>query len=147
MMYMDSLPNTSAVSPQTTVPAVSVPVGSMAKEVEPAAGAVEAPVMTEIGKETELAPEVRQAGVRMQADAIELPKVASQLGVRAVAPAASPVAVAAVALPLTDDQIAQGLQQSLVTSWRWLAEWCARQLKQAHILLRSVHGATERVKN
>lgn len=147
MKYMDTLPNTSGVPPQTAPPAAPGATGSMAKEVEPVAGAAEAPVITEIGKETELAPEVRQAGVRMQADAIELPKVASQLGVRAVVPAAVPVAAATVALPLTDDQIAQGLQQSLLTSWRWLAEWCARQLKQAHILLRPVHGATERVKH
>lgn len=34
-----------------------------------------------------------------------------------------------VTLPLTDDQIKQGLHHKVWEAIRWLAEWCARQLK------------------
>ncbi len=34
-----------------------------------------------------------------------------------------------VTLPLTDDQIKQGLHHKIWEGIRWLAEWCARQLK------------------
>lgn len=116
--------------------------GNMAKEAEPQTTPFEAPQLTEIGKDTGLPPEVKTAGVSMQSDTIELPHIVSQMGVTAVGPAAPPVAGAAatITLPLTDDQIAQGLHQSLLSSWRWLAEWCDRQLRQAHVLLGSAKG-------
>ena len=34
-----------------------------------------------------------------------------------------------VTLPLTDDQIKKGLHHKIWEGIRWLAEWCARQLK------------------
>ena len=34
-----------------------------------------------------------------------------------------------VTLPLTDDQIKKGLHHKVWEAIRWLAEWCARQLK------------------
>ncbi len=51
-----------------------------------------------------------------------------------------------IALPLTDDQIIQGLQQNVTNSWRWLAQWCLRKLKQLHLILKSIHGQIVRIK-
>ncbi|MBI5018807.1 hypothetical protein HZB58_00865 [Candidatus Gottesmanbacteria bacterium] len=142
---MDDLPNAKSNTSPPVNPQPAGVVGSMAKEVAPIVGAVEAPLMAEVGKDTELSPEVRMAGVSMKSDSIELPHIVQKMGVSAVGPAAPPASqVAAITLPLTDDQIAQGLHQSLMSSWRWLAEWCERQLKQAHILLTSAKGKTTR---
>lgn len=145
MNYMDTLPHTSssppAPPPQTTT-------GSMAKEVAPLSPVpVESPVVTEVGKETELPAEVAKAGVRMRSDSVVLPKIVERMG---VTPAGGAVAVAApaptIALPLTDDQIAKGLHQSILSSWRWLAEWCKRQLQQVHLTITSISGKTVRTK-
>ena len=80
--------------------------------------------------------EVAAAGVRTQPTTVQLPQVVTQMGVAPVGQAVMPQAPA-VALPLTDDQIAQGLKQSITSSWRWLAEWCIRKLKQ---LQKKVHA-------
>lgn len=145
---MDPLPNTPpASSPNTGGSAVPL-TGSMAKEQAPMTVTPEAPVIVELGKDADLPHEVQRAGVTMQSDSVTLPKVVQNMGVTAVGSSAPPVSAPAVTvvLPLTDDQIAQGLHQSLVSSWRWLAEWCERQLKQAHILLTSAHGKIIRTK-
>lgn len=145
IINMDDLPSAKSNTLPSAAPLAGSVVGSMEKEVAPVVGAVEAPPIAEVGKDTELPPEVRNAGVSMKSDTIELPHLVQQMGVSAVGPAAPPVSqAAAITLPLTDDQIAQGLHQSLMSSWRWLAEWCERQLKQAHILLTSVKGKTTR---
>lgn len=123
----DDLPKTKT-SP--TQPAQSV--GSTTKETAPLTGHIEAPLITEIGKEVELTPEVTNAGVSIQSDTIVLPPPVTQLGVKQTGVQAPPPATTTtVVLPLSDEQIAKGLQQSLTTSWRWLAEWCKRQVLQA----------------
>jgi hypothetical protein len=43
-------------------------------------------------------------------------------------------------VPLTDDQLNEGLQQPPVNSFRWLAEICLKQLKLAGIHLMKVKG-------
>lgn len=146
MIYMDDLPKVTPVSPTPPVPPAN-PVGSMAKESSPPVVSNEAPLVSEIGKEELLTAEVKKAGVRMQSDTIELPAIARSMGVRVVDNAPPSMAAAlTVSLPLTDDQIAQGLHQSIVSSWRWLAQWCERQLKQAHVLLKSTQGKIVRTK-
>lgn len=85
-------------------------------------------------QEIELPKEVSQAGVSVTPTTIPIPANVQQLG---VAPAG--VNVQAVAtpqvVPLSDVQIVEGLKQGVKTSWRWLAEWCVRRIKQLH------HGA------
>ena len=142
---MDSLPSTTPSSGTPSPPPVVQPqqvvTGSMAKEVAPIVIQPEAPIVTEVGKEAALAPEVARAGVRMQSDTVVLPKPLQDLGVTVVGPTAkSPVNVPVIVLPLSDDQIALGLHQSLMTSWRWLAEWCKRQLQAVHLTLKTAHG-------
>lgn len=142
---MDNLPSTTP-SPTTPPSAPVAPpqqaaTGSMAKEVAPIKTAPEVPVVTEVGKEVTLSPEVASAGVRMQSDTVVLPKPLQDLGVTAVGPTTkAPAHAPAIVLPLNDDQIATGLHQSLMTSWRWLAEWCNRQLHAVHLTLKTVHG-------
>lgn len=82
-------------------------------------------------QETEISPEVASSGIKIQPTSIPIPPSVQQMG---VSPAGQnlPPAAPAVALPLSDVQIAQGLKQSIWSSWRWLAQWCVRKLKQLH---------------
>lgn len=147
---MDTLPITSppqGISP--TSAAIPPPVtGSMAKEVAPLTAVTsETPILTEVGKETELPAEVVKAGVKMSSDSVMLPKLVQQMGVRSVDPAKPEMVLPpAINLPISDEQIAKGLHQSIMTSWRWLAQWCKRQLQQAHVALKSMGGKTVRTR-
>lgn len=51
-------------------------------------------------------------------------------------------------LPLTDDQIGQGRKADIKSSFRWLAEWCFKQLLRAGFDLRKEgeHSIREKVK-
>lgn len=102
------------------------------KELEPATGDIEQPVLKDVtAKEIELPKEVISAGVKVQPTTVQLPQNVTNMGVTPIGNAVVTQAPA-IALPLTDDQIALGLKQSIVSSWRWLAEWCVRRLKQFH---------------
>ena len=48
-------------------------------------------------------------------------------------------------IPLTDDQINEGKQQPPTNSFRWLAEFCLKQLKYAGIHLMKVKGRYIRI--
>lgn len=92
-----------------------------------------------------LTKEVTQVGVSIHPTTVPIPKPVAQMGVTA-GQANIPMPTATVTLPITDDQIAQGLGKTIRDSWRWLAEWCLRRLKQAHIGLQSIGGRLVRVK-
>ena len=105
---------------------------SVGKELESGVVVKEEPGLKDVsGQEIELPREVAAAGVSNQPTTVQLPQPVSQMGVKVVGDAVVPAAPP-VALPLTDDQIALGLKQSVTTSWRWLAEFCVRKLKQLH---------------
>lgn len=97
-----------------------------------------------IPKNEALPKEVVQAGVTIHPTTIAIPKPVAQTGVTS-GPANIPMPSAANPIPITDDQIAQGLGKSLKESFRWLAEWCLRRLKQMHIGLKSIGGKLIRV--
>jgi hypothetical protein len=102
-----------------------------------------APQKEAIAKSEGLSKEVASAGVTMHPSAIPIPQPVAKMGVK---PAGDNVPMpAAAALPLTDDQIAQGLAGSMRESFHWLAEWCLRRLKQVRIGLKSVHGKLTRI--
>ncbi|MBI3577343.1 hypothetical protein HY086_04875 [Candidatus Gottesmanbacteria bacterium] len=106
--------------------------GAGGKELEVASSEpVEVPALKEVGHEVPLKAEVSGAGVKIHPTTVAIPQKVSQMGVTAVGQA-SPLPTVTVTLPLTDDQIAQGLHASITSSWRWLAEWCVRKLKQLH---------------
>ena len=138
MNSMNSLPD-----PQSKPP---VSGGITSKEkTEVGMSSVEAPALREVGREVPLPSEVGAAGVKMHPSSVTLPQPVQQLGVKPTGDVSTPSAPT-VALPLSDDQIATGLHQSITSSWRWLAEWCMRRLKQVHLLFKSIHGKIVRVK-
>ncbi len=100
----------------------------------------------EAGRESidALPKEVASAGVTIHPTSIPIPPPVAKMGVRP-AGANVPTPAVAITLPITDDQIAQGLEKSIRDSFRWLAEWCLRRLKQVHVGLKSVHGKLMRV--
>lgn len=132
---MDDLPTPASLGNNPISPAQ--PAGgqlgsiSVGKELEPAAGSLEQATFKDVSsaKEIELPKEVVASGVTTQPITVQLPQAVTQMGVKSVGQAVMPQAPA-VALPLTETQIAQGLKQSITSSWRWLAEWCMRKLKQ-----------------
>lgn len=118
-----------------------------AREIEPGLTAPQEGLHDATGQEVTLSPEVSAAGVKVHPATISIPPPVAHMGVR---PSGQNVPVAtttSIKLPLTDDQIAVGLQQSLSNSLRWLAAWCVRRLKQFHIALKIVHGKLIRVKS
>ncbi len=151
---MDTLPQSSSSStplpsaasaPNPTVKSVTPQGAGTAKEVEITHTApVEAPVVTEVGQEMPLAPEVSHVGVSLHPTTVEIPKTVQQLGVKPVGQYTPKPAVSALVLPLSDEKIAEGLHQSITSSWRWLSQWCIRRLKELHIALNAKGGKVVR---
>jgi len=86
------------------------------------------------------------SGVRIHPTTVSIPPPVAAMGVQPVGQNVPVVTTTTVVLPLTDDQIAVGLHQSITNSVRWLATWCVRRLKQVHIVLKNVHGKLVRTK-
>ena len=130
---------------QTQTPSLQAQTGSgLGEKEKEVVGSKE--VIREVGKEIEPPKEVEETGVKLKKEEIKLPPPIEKLGVKPSAPAVPPPS-STVTLPLTDDQVMQGLASPIVSSLRWLAEFCLRQLKKAHISLKKVHGKIVRVRN
>lgn len=140
-------PQTAGAFPvsDTQHPVSPVTEGVGSKEKEGNVVAPEIP-LDAVGKEVEMPKEVASAGVRVQPTTIPLPQKVQQMGVIPSGANVPPPTLPNVTLPLSDDQIAQGLRLSIASSWRWLAEWCIRQLKRLHMGLQYVHGRILRVR-
>jgi hypothetical protein len=89
-----------------------------------------APHVQATSEAIELPPDLRQAGVTQSPQDQTIPPITDDQS---------------VPLPLTDDQIGAGLRQKPASSYRWLAEWCVRQLKLIHIHLKNIHGHFVRI--
>ena len=107
-------------------------VGSVGKEVEGGVGLGEPGLRDVSGQEVEISKEVASAGVKVHPTTVTIPQPVQQLGVKPAGTHVSAQQTTTVALPLTDDQIATGLKQSITSSIRWLAEFCVRRIKQLH---------------
>lgn len=84
--------------------------------------------------EIQLPKEVASAGVTVHPTTVTLPPQIQQSGVKAVGKGTNAVPTGTqVTLPLTDDQIVEGLHKGVKSSWKWLAEWCVRRMKQMHM--------------
>lgn len=129
-----------------TVANVSGNIGSSKEKEGISLGGLETGLRDVSGQEMELPKEVSAVGVKIKPTAIPIPPKVSQMGVKPAGPNVPLGTGATVTLPLTDDQIAAGLHQSLTSSWRWLAEWCRRRLLQLHVVLKSVRGSLIRVR-
>ncbi len=79
---------------------------------------------------------------------VELPPDVQTLGGGTPAPISVPAAPAVppVQLPVSDDAVVRGLHADVANPLLWLAFWCVRKLKKAHVLLKVVQGKVVRVK-
>ncbi len=80
------------------------------------------------GSEIELPKEVSAIGVTQQPTVVPIPQPVSQLGVKPTGTNIPIQTSPSVAIPLSDSELAQGLHISVMNSFRWLAEWCRKQL-------------------
>lgn len=133
--------------PQTPVPPIGRGIGGKEREV---LSQVESALEEPLQLEEMVSKEVREVGVEIHPTTIELPPDLRKIG---VSPSGSTASVVhqggtspSVSIPLSDQQIVVGLGGSIWSSVRWLAEWCLRQLKRAHIVLKVVGGKVMRVK-
>lgn len=141
-MNMDDLPTAASDAsnnPINTNPSApsgqAVSIGGISKEGEKIGLTSGEISIAEIGKpELELPKELSAIGISTQPTTVQVPQQVSQLGVKPAGDNVSLGTGSSVSLPLTDDQIAQGLKQGITSSWRWLAEWCRRRLKQFRLI-------------
>lgn len=127
-------------------------VGSAAKETAPdyaVAHAAETLKIEEIEQEIEKTAELEKTGAEVISGEVQLPSILSDAGVQTVPGVSTPVMPSTQTpgpvLPITDDQVAAGLHVSMAKSFHWLALWCLRRLRQAHVLLKTIHGHTVRI--
>ena len=102
-----------------------------AKEVEFVGGKApiaEQPTVVEVREPETIPEEVSGWLERAERDDVAEPPTIVHQGQVLVSPAQP--AKAAVALPLDDTKIKQGLHSQLFDSIRWLAEWCVRVMKK-----------------
>jgi hypothetical protein len=94
-------------------------------------------------------PEVEKAGVTTIKDTIELPPDVKKLGIThagSSVPVTATVTVPQVILPISDSQVVLGLHANVGNAISWLAAWCVKKLKKAHVTLKVIHGKIIRVR-
>lgn len=104
--------------------------------------------VSEISEEIVLPKEVEQSGVVKFSDRIELPPDVKKLGVTQSGPSVPVLQTSPppqVILPISDDQVVQGLHAQVTAAIKWLAVWCIKRLQKAHIALKVIHGKIVRV--
>lgn len=128
----------------------NIPAGqavSSQKERETASVATE--VLQPLSTEVELPKEVEKAGVTFQRETVEIPPDVQKLGVQHAGPT-TPVAnmpvLPQVVLPISDQQVVAGLHVHITNALLWLAIWCIKRLKKAHLALKNIHGEIIRVR-
>lgn len=118
-------------------------VGSLAKEREFVENR-DAVQLEELRKEIELSPEVKESGVELKSEEIELSQEIQKIGMEVVGSDQSLVQPT-TNVPLQDNAIVGNQNSSVWLSLTWLAQWCLRQLKKAHVKLKKVHGKVVRI--
>lgn len=93
-------------------------------------GASEQVPVVEVREPGELPEEVEGWLERVEHDDVEEPETVVHKGKVLVSPI-SPKNVS-LSLPLTEDEVKQGLSGKVISSIRWLAEWCLRIIKKYH---------------
>ncbi len=107
--------------------------------------AQEALQLEQVRHELELAPEVKEMGVENLHDEIEIPPALKKIGLQNTSVPISIPQVPVISTPLADDKIVSNTGSSVWSSLTWLALWCLKQLKKAHVKLKKVHGKIVRV--
>jgi hypothetical protein len=131
-------------SPIQSMAAPTQPVSRPQKEIEPVSQ-VEPPNLEETMGEMELEPDLEQAGVEKISGSVELPPDMVKMGVQSISPTQPISQTPTVNLPIPDDLVEKGLHVQFFYSLRWLAEWCIKKLKKAHIHLKNLGGKILRV--
>ena len=135
--------NTSS-SPPVQSPINSTSTGDKEKEA-PRSNASE--IVQEVGKQVEIPSEVEKAGVIHYKETIEIPPDVRKMG---LTPTGANVPVVSqtpqVTLPVSDQIVYQGLHADFTNAVKWLAVWCMKKLKTAHLALKKVHGKIIRVR-
>lgn len=140
-----SIPNDSNITPPSSPTPISSSVGKE-KEAFPLASTENISV---VSQEVVLTKEVERSGVEAIKDTIELPPDVKKLGVSPMgtsAPVTVTTALPPVTLPISDKEVVEGLHAQILSSFRWLAVWCVKQLRKTHITLKNIHGKIVRVK-
>lgn len=102
--------------------------------------------LEEIRKGLELGTEVKEAGVELLThEELELPPQVKQMGVTQIETEINLPQTVPMVVPLADEQIVKSTGASVWASLTWLAQWCLRQLKKAHVKLKKIHGKIVRV--
>ncbi|MBI2611367.1 hypothetical protein HYW54_01310 [Candidatus Gottesmanbacteria bacterium] len=133
-------------SQQSQTPAAISPSGSMAKE-QLGGGVSSQEVLQSVSPELQPSKEVKGVGVYAHEEAVKVPPDLQRMGVSPSGPS-TPVTTtgqAAIVLPISDQQVVSGLHAQVYSALRWLAEWCIRKLKKAHLTLKVIHGKIMRV--
>jgi hypothetical protein len=128
---MNNLPDTSGKS--TNPPASSATIG-IGKESEGISISDGETGLQSAGLEMELPKEVSAVGVTQQPTVVPIPPHISQLGVKPTGLNIPVQTSPSVVIPLSDSELAQGLHISVINSFRWLAEWCQKQLKMIKVI-------------
>lgn len=134
---------------QKNTPTTSA-VGSVSGKERELSGQETTEAVSEITTEVEVSKEVERAGVEVVKDTIELPPDVKKLGVTQTGPSApvsTTTTLPSVTLPISDQQVVAGLHAQILNSLRWLAIWCMKRLKKAHIALKNMHGKIVRVRS
>lgn len=124
---MNTLPDTGTIV--SSIPTPPQAVSSVGKEKEIISTPSSESPLKELGKEMELPKEVTAAGVSMRPTVVSIPPPVQKLGVKPAGQNITGVAPGHISMVLTDEQIANGLHESISSSFRWLAEWCRHKLK------------------
>ncbi|OGG00966.1 hypothetical protein A3D78_07460 [Candidatus Gottesmanbacteria bacterium RIFCSPHIGHO2_02_FULL_39_14] len=123
---------------------VSTPIHGKEAEIAPVSVKED---LKEISAEIEIPQEVKKTGVQEIRGTIDLPPDIQKLGVIPSAPQASvSAAITTASLPLSDDKILQGVNAPVTSALKWLAFWCLRNLRKAHLVLKLIHGKIIRVR-
>jgi len=100
-------------------------------------------IKVEPQREKKLAPEVVEY-IKKSEETIKIPDVLRDIGVTAGKDEEFQ-AVDGPTMPLSDQQISDGLKQPMNSSMRWLAQILLYILQQAHYTIKVVHGNVKRI--
>ena len=121
---------------------------SIGKEKE-VGGVAATETITPVASEIVLPKEVEKTGVVSIPEIIEIPPSVANMGVGASGsstPFADTTALPSVVLPISDQQVMAGLHAQVTSALLWMAVWCMKKLKKAHVTLKNIHGKIVRVK-
>lgn len=124
--------NDQTKKPDTPISIGHPEVGAISQKTEQPVQTVEHTPVLELKKE--ILPGVEE--VHHESEHITLPTQIQQAGVDSSMPipiGAITYKAPAMVLPLSQTQLKKGLHKPVKSSVRWLAEWCVKQLKEAHL--------------